>query len=69
MASHSKVYKTYVLYYKYVLIQNKMQMYQRVFVITSTLESSTATSFVFCLLVLSYDLSSLRNCETLVFYD
>ena len=30
MASHSKVYKTYVLYYNYVLIQNKMQIYQRV---------------------------------------
>ena len=69
MASHSKVYKTYVLYYKYVLIQNKMQIYQRVFLITSTLESSTAMSFVSYLLVLSYDLFSLRNCETLVLYD
>ena len=37
-----------------------MQMYQRVFLITSTLESSTATYFVFCLLVLSYDLFSLN---------
>ena len=37
-----------------------MQMYQRVFLITSTLESSTATSFVSCLLVLSYDLFSLK---------
>ena len=61
MASHRKVYKTYVLYYKYVLIKNKMQIYQRVFLIT--LESSTATSFVSCLLVLSYDLFSLRRWE------
>ena len=37
-----------------------MQIYQRVFLITSTLESSTATSFVSCLLVLSYDLFSLN---------
>ena len=69
MASHGKVNKTYVLYYNYVLIQNKMQIYQRVFLITSTLESSTATSFVFCLPVLPYDLFSLRNCKTLVLYD
>ena len=38
-----------------------MRIYQRVFLITSTLKSSTATSFVSCLLVLSYDLFSLTE--------
>ena len=61
IVNHSKVYKPYVLYYNYVLIQNKMQIYQRVFLITSRPESLTATSFVPCLLVLSCDLFSLKG--------
>ena len=62
MASHSKVYKYYVLYYDYVLFQNKMQLciYQRVFLITSTLEISTVPSFVSYFLVPAFDLFSLR---------
>ena len=36
-----------------------MQTYQRVFHIASTLEISTATSFVSCLLAQSFDLLSL----------